>query len=168
MLCYYMGKSNTIRDALKNSSDPHVQGMDWVCLKRGKTLSPFKRSPNSYHNLVEQNTGPYCISCYFRFIRWFWESKACDLMSCGSIIAVACLLADFSSELNQFTCTKQINNECASVKMIYVRLDYLNSHFPLHELKASKESCKPPEQVRRLARVLRTSGQVSKHLTAWQ
>ncbi len=27
MFCYYMGKSDTIRDALKNSSDPHVQGM---------------------------------------------------------------------------------------------------------------------------------------------
>lgn len=88
------------------------------------------------------------------------------MISCGSIIAVACLLADFSSELNQFTRTKQINNECASVKMIYVRLDYINSHFPLHELKSAKVSCKPPEQVRRSARVLRTSGQVSKHLTA--
>lgn len=57
------------------------------------------------------------------------------MISCGSIIVVACLLADFGSELNQLTRVKQINKECACVKMIYIRLDYINSHFPLHELK---------------------------------
>lgn len=31
------------------------------------------------------------------------------VISCGGIIALACLLADFSSELNQFARIKQIN-----------------------------------------------------------
>lgn len=73
------------------------------------------------------------------------------------VVAWLCLLADFGSELNQFTCGKQINTECASVKMICIKLDYINCNFPLLELKVANVSFKVPDQVRRSARVSKDS-----------
>jgi len=41
--------------------------------------------------------------------------------------------------------------------MIYIRLDYINSHFPLLELKVANVSCRVSDQVRWSARVSKDS-----------